>query len=125
MQATCNPLWNAVNATDCRAGCTACGACATTARVAAMDWCASALGPAGMGRGRKALMILGAKDEAKMEPNTATPRVPPSSLVVLFTPAAAPRCSSGTDPMTASAVGAVMEERPRASRTMATMIGPQ
>ena len=90
-----------------------------------MDWWASALGPAGMGRGRNALMILGPNDEAKIEPKTATPSVPPSSLVVLFTPAAAPRCSSGTEPMTASAVGAVMEERPRASRTMATMIGPK
>ena len=47
-----------------------------------------------------------------MEPKTATPRVPPSSRVVLLTPAAAPRWSSDTEPMTASAVGAVMEDRP-------------
>ena len=60
-----------------------------------------------------------------MEPNTATPRVPPSSRVVLLTPAAAPRCSSATEPMTASVVGAVMEERPRARSTMATTIGPK
>ena len=60
-----------------------------------------------------------------MEPNTATPSVPPSSRVVLLTPAAAPRCSSDTEPMTASAVGAVMDDSPSASSTMARMIGPQ
>ena len=60
-----------------------------------------------------------------MEPKTATPSVPPNSRVVLLTPAAAPRWSSDTEPMTASAVGAVMEDRPRASNTMAIMIGPQ
>ena len=60
-----------------------------------------------------------------MEPKTATPSVPPSSRVVLFTPAAAPRWSSATEPMTASAVGAVMDDSPRASNTMATMSGPQ
>ena len=45
--------------------------------------------------------------------------------MVLLTPAAAPRCASGTDPITASVVGAVMEESPSASSTMATMSGPQ
>ena len=125
MHASRNPLWNAVNTIDCRPGRAACGAWATTASAAAIDWWASALGPAGMGSGRNALMIRGAYDEAKIEPKTATPSVPPSSRVVLLTPAAAPRCSSATEPITASAVGAVMEERPRASSTMATTIGPQ
>src|SRR6185437_4387602 len=60
-----------------------------------------------------------------IDPKTATPSVPPSSRVVLFTPAAAPRCSSGTDPMTASAVGAVIDDRPRASSTIDTTRGPQ
>ena len=43
-----------------RAGRAAAGAWPTTASAAAMDWWASALGPAGMGSERKALMIRGA-----------------------------------------------------------------
>ena len=60
MQATCSPLWKALNAIESKAGRAARGAWPTTASAAAIDWCASALGPAGMGSGRKALMIFGA-----------------------------------------------------------------
>ena len=49
-----------MKAIDSSAGRAARGAWATTASAAAMDWCASAFGPAGMGSGRKALMIFGA-----------------------------------------------------------------
>src|SRR5580704_14730470 len=78
-----------------------------------------------MGNRRKASLMRGAYDEAKTDPKPATPSVPPSSRVVLFTPAAAPRCSSGTEPMTASVAGAVIDDSPRASNTMAATIGPQ
>jgi len=68
-------------------------------------------------------MSAAAKPAAAAAAIPAAP--PPVAPAAQPAAAAAPRCSSGTDPMTASAVGAVMEARPRASRTMATMIGPK
>ena len=59
MHATSSPLWKAVKMVVSSAGRAAAGAWPATANPAATDWCASALGPAGMGNERKALMIFG------------------------------------------------------------------
>jgi hypothetical protein len=45
--------------------------------------------------------------------------------VVLLTAAPAPTWSAASDPITASVAGAVMQDSPKASSTMATMIGPK
>ena len=56
---------------------------------------------------------------------TATPSVPPSSRVVLFTAAPAPICSGVSALMTASVAGAVLNDRPSAKHTIESRIHPK
>ena len=100
----------------------ACGACEATANEAATDREATCAATSGIPDPASAAMARVANPDAKTDPRTATPSVPPSSRVVFDTAAPAPTWSGRRLPITASVDGAVTKPRPAAMSTIDGMI---